>query len=281
MPGLLYLVVGGFPATAWMQDAFTTTAGFIVLVVFGVGGTAWLAYRLWLSLRVARQLAGHPAGEVVAVTRLQVILAAGATITGVALLSGAATGRQPAGPLMSNVFLLDALQGAALALGIALTALALLSLIGGLGGPGLAFGIVGGRAIATAAAASGLTLAQAARIAGIGALAGAMLSEANGGSSTAGSSTGGASPQRQGQLPPGQHYHVPPRRLNAFPDAQPIRSKGPRRTWKDSQGNIYEFDRRHGTVEKYDRGNRHQGDFNVDTGKQVGPADPSRKPQGK
>ena len=87
-------------------------------------------------------------------------------------------------------------------------------------------------------------------------------------------------PPRRGTLPPGQRYHIPPATLPAFPGARRVRGKGPRATWKDADGNTYEFDRQHGTVEKYDSRGRHQGDYNTETGDQVGPADPGRSPQG-
>jgi hypothetical protein len=53
---------------------------------------------------------------------------------------------------------------------------------------------------------------------------------------------------------------------------------GLRPRWKDAQGRIYEWDRRHGTVEVYDRtGKRHRGEFDPVSGKRVGPADPRRR----
>ena len=51
---------------------------------------------------------------------------------------------------------------------------------------------------------------------------------------------------------------------------------GPR--WKDVRGRIYEWDSRHGTVEVYDRAGRaHRGEFDSDTGRQVGPTVPARR----
>ena len=48
--------------------------------------------------------------------------------------------------------------------------------------------------------------------------------------------------------------------------------------WKDAEGRIYEWDKRHGTVEVYDRtGKRHRGEFDPASGKRVGPADPRRR----
>lgn len=67
-----------------------------------------------------------------------------------------------------------------------------------------------------------------------------------------------------------------------FPTPVPVRPKtgfpgGLRRRWRDGDGNIYEWDYQHGTVEKYDTNGRHLGDFDPDTGQQAGQADPSRR----
>jgi len=71
-------------------------------------------------------------------------------------------------------------------------------------------------------------------------------------------------------------YIPAPRRLAAFPDAQPVKPKTPvqgggglRKRWKDTEGNLYEWDSRHGTIEKYDRKGRHLGEFDSVTGKRL------------
>jgi Cytotoxic len=52
-----------------------------------------------------------------------------------------------------------------------------------------------------------------------------------------------------------------------------------RRTWTDEQGNIYEWDSQHGTVEKYSPNGTHLGEFDPKTGEQTKPKDPTRSPQ--
>lgn len=52
---------------------------------------------------------------------------------------------------------------------------------------------------------------------------------------------------------------------------------GLRDRWKDDKGAIYEWDRRHGTIEKYDRSGRHLGEYDPNTGKQLKGAIASRK----
>jgi RHS repeat-associated protein len=72
-------------------------------------------------------------------------------------------------------------------------------------------------------------------------------------------------------------YIPPPVNLPAFPDAVRVRPKNNRTRWRDSDGNIYEWDYQHGRVEKYDKRGRHLGEFDPNTGEQTKPADPSRR----
>lgn len=76
-----------------------------------------------------------------------------------------------------------------------------------------------------------------------------------------------------------------PKDLLGFPTAKRVRAKNPvqggggmRRRWKDEKGNIYEWDSRHGAVEKYSpNGKRHLGEFDGTTGQQTKPADLTKK----
>ena len=68
--------------------------------------------------------------------------------------------------------------------------------------------------------------------------------------------------------------------MPAFPDAEPVKPKTPvqggdkfRKRWKDTDY-IYEWDSRHGTVEKYDKRGRHLGEFDPNTGTQLKPENP-------
>ena len=66
----------------------------------------------------------------------------------------------------------------------------------------------------------------------------------------------------------GNHkYHAPPKELSAFPDARiaprktPIQGGGGlRKRWKTRDGTIFEWDSRHGAVEKYNIRGKHLGD---------------------
>ena len=74
-------------------------------------------------------------------------------------------------------------------------------------------------------------------------------------------------------------YKTPPKELPGVPDAQPSKPKTPkqggnsgkRKRWKDSDGNIYEWDYQHGDVEKYDKRGKHKGSINPNTGEQTKP----------
>ncbi|MGW6304029.1 colicin E3/pyocin S6 family cytotoxin [Streptomyces niveus] len=74
-----------------------------------------------------------------------------------------------------------------------------------------------------------------------------------------------------------------PTDLPAFPQAKKVRPKtsvqgggGMRKRWKDSKGNIYEWDSQHGKVELYNKRGKHQGEYDAHTGEQTKPADPKR-----
>jgi hypothetical protein len=82
-------------------------------------------------------------------------------------------------------------------------------------------------------------------------------------------------------------YKPPPEILPGFPDATRVKPKTPisgkgnglRRRWKNpNDGTIYEWDYRHGTVEKYDSSGKHQGEFRPD-GTTIGPPTRNRKIQ--
>jgi hypothetical protein len=80
-------------------------------------------------------------------------------------------------------------------------------------------------------------------------------------------------------------YHPTPKGvLPAFPDLVRGRSKTPvqgggglRPRWHDRSGNIYEWDRQHGAIEKYNKRGKHLGEFNHITGKQTKKADKTRE----
>jgi RHS repeat-associated protein len=75
-----------------------------------------------------------------------------------------------------------------------------------------------------------------------------------------------------------------PRNLDAFPDAVRARPKTPvqgggglRPRWKGPDGTIYEYDRRHDTIEKYDKRGRHLGEFDYRNGRPLKDPDPTRR----
>ena len=74
--------------------------------------------------------------------------------------------------------------------------------------------------------------------------------------------------------------------LKGFPGLTEAKRKTPiqgggglRKRWKDKKGNIYEWDYRHGELEKYDKQGRHLGQFNHITGEQTKPANKTRRIQ--
>lgn len=81
-----------------------------------------------------------------------------------------------------------------------------------------------------------------------------------------------------------KYYPTPKGVLPAFPDLVRGRSKTPvqgggglRPRWHDRKGNIYEWDRQHGAIEKYNPRGEHLGEFNHITGEQTKKANKKRK----
>jgi hypothetical protein len=77
-------------------------------------------------------------------------------------------------------------------------------------------------------------------------------------------------------------YIPPPRSFRAFPLLVPSKPKtafggGLRKRWTDADGSIFEWDYRHGCLEKYDGLGRHLGEFDPQSGKQVKIAAPNRR----
>lgn len=78
-------------------------------------------------------------------------------------------------------------------------------------------------------------------------------------------------------------YIPAPKELAGFPCLKRGRPKtraagggGLRKRWVDNEGAIYEWDGRHGTVEKYSRTGKHLGEFDPSSGEQLKPPDPAR-----
>ena len=63
------------------------------------------------------------------------------------------------------------------------------------------------------------------------------------------------------------NYIPAPKTLPGFPGAQRVPRKTNRARWKDTSGDILEWDSRHGEVEVYDRQGKHKGSADPNTGK--------------
>jgi hypothetical protein len=203
LPGLVLLVIGSFPATTGLQRALVTGAGFAVVVTTAVLGLAWTLWRLVRAAGRARALRGSPLGAQIATVRFRILLAGGTLASGAVITIRILTGGGPSDPLAPEMFLLDALTGASVGVGVALLLLAFLS---GLREGGLLFALAegGGEAAGGAINAAGLV----GRSALAGALLGMAISDTTGGGSgrTPGSGAEGAPdiPQR----PPARAPHV-------------------------------------------------------------------------
>ncbi len=82
---------------------------------------------------------------------------------------------------------------------------------------------------------------------------------------------------------PSLHVVPPPRDLKGFLDAKRAKPKTPRvggglrARWKSTDGQLYEWDYQHGTVEVYDRDGNHMGECDPDTGETTKGPDRSRR----
>ncbi|THA74482.1 PrsW family intramembrane metalloprotease [Streptomyces sp. A0642] len=150
LPGLLFLGVGSFKATAGLQEYFTTGSGPTVLMGFGVAALAWIAWQLITLLRTWRPTSVQPHGEPLAAHRFRIATALGGATTGLLLLCRGLGEAGPDGKAIPALHLLEALDDFLVYLGFALLLISLLALFppGGLAFAGI--GAVGG---ATASAA--------------------------------------------------------------------------------------------------------------------------------
>ena len=77
-------------------------------------------------------------------------------------------------------------------------------------------------------------------------------------------------------------YVPPPDVPPAFPHLRTVRRKTPyggglRKRWMDNDGNIFEWDYQHGTVEAYNSTGRHLGEYDPVTGEQLQGLVPGRR----
>jgi len=82
--------------------------------------------------------------------------------------------------------------------------------------------------------------------------------------------------------PPAHEPVMAPRSLPGFPNARRVKPKtvfagGLRPRWLDANGDILEWDTRHGRTERYNARGVHLGEFDPTTGEQLSPPNPTRK----
>lgn len=192
LPPLTYLLIGGFPATAWVQDAFTSSAGRLLLLAILIGGFAWLLWQLLSTLRGLSEVLAQPYGEAAMRAELRLMSGIGSLIAGGFSMWLLATGRGLDRPVISNSHVLEALAGAVAAV---LLVLALAAIVSMFPAGGLALAFAGGGTLATGITVTPALLGQAAIVGG---LSGILLAEAADGGSGDGPG-GGSSPGESAQ----------------------------------------------------------------------------------
>jgi Bacterial toxin 37/PrsW family intramembrane metalloprotease len=121
VPALLYLVVGGFPATRGLQEVFRTSVGLWLLLACTAAGIVLLVLQLVPLIRSRAAALAVPAGETVGRYCVRIGTGAGALVAGVVLVAAALIGgRAGDRTLVTNVHALDALGSMLVVLGLAL-----------------------------------------------------------------------------------------------------------------------------------------------------------------
>jgi HK97 family phage prohead protease len=76
----------------------------------------------------------------------------------------------------------------------------------------------------------------------------------------------------EGRKNPDHKYYPKPKsagEITGIPGLEDVKAKGIRKRFKDKEGNIYEWDRQHGTLEKYDKKGKHLGEYDPKTGQRT------------
>jgi hypothetical protein len=203
LPSLLFLIVGGFPATSGIQRWFATPAVFGVLTVFSVATLLMVGWNLirtvWGIPRAFRAAYADPAVSVTFRSGIGV----GALAVGALSLSNVLGGATAKTPILSSDHILDAIRASTNLLGNILLAMSLLALfaafMGGTGG-------LGGALVAAIARIGAQELLQAIAVAGISTLGalGLILAMASGGDSSGGSRDGSEGESKSDGKPEGQ-----------------------------------------------------------------------------
>jgi hypothetical protein len=186
VPSMVFFVIGDFRLTGFLQDALTSSAGSVVLIVFLLAGLGWLAWQLILTLRGLPAALRLPYIEPAVRSGFRLLSGAGAAFAGVTALILYLTGTPLDSRAIANYHVLDALAGAIAAVLLLLALAALITMF-----PPGALVLVGGEVL-VGGTISASTIAGTAVIGGI---SGMLLAQASdgGSSSEGGSSEGGSS----------------------------------------------------------------------------------------
>jgi hypothetical protein len=122
LPSAAWLVLGGFPQTAWLQSVLMTRPAWIVVRALSFPALMWIALQVVSGVRRWAQAAAAPLGDVAAEGTLRLLSGAGAFLFGAYTLTLAMTGRAPQSQVLTSFHVLAAIGGALVA-GSLLTAL--------------------------------------------------------------------------------------------------------------------------------------------------------------
>jgi hypothetical protein len=127
LPSVAWLVLGGYPNTAWLQAALAEPLPWIIVRVASFFGLAWLGTQLTIGLRAWWREARSPVADLLAGSALHLMSGSGAFVMGAYALFLAITGSAPSDHVLNNFHVLEAIAAAPV-IGTMLTAVAALML---------------------------------------------------------------------------------------------------------------------------------------------------------
>lgn len=127
LPSAIWLVLGGFPQSAWMQRLLAASPVWVIIRVLSFPALIRLAWQVVGGLRGWRQMTKACVGDVAAEPTLRLLAGVGAFLFGAYALILALSGQGPNGHMLTNFHVLEAV-GSAIVIGSLLLALSALAL---------------------------------------------------------------------------------------------------------------------------------------------------------
>ena len=109
-PSLLWFVIGGLPATGWLQGVLVSRPAWAVTRLLSAVALVWTAWNVIAGLRVWRRVARSPVADVPAIFALRLLAGAGAVALGGYVFSLSIRGGSPDTYMIDQAHIIDALK---------------------------------------------------------------------------------------------------------------------------------------------------------------------------